>query len=144
MSDALSESRFHYFRFSKEKFVRQAKKISKKSRSNGVLCASIDGQPVGMIYCTFGELEVATQAYITTVNLFFVTRRLRASLLGGKAALGLLSGLESWTRHRGGKEILVHSNFGEGGDRTHRFLRRRGFETLGGCYAIRCPCNDGR
>ncbi|GFE65554.1 hypothetical protein [Litoreibacter roseus] len=134
-SEALSESRFRYFDFAPEKFEKMAREISKDSKRNGVLVCYSGSTAVGFVFCNISELAIARGALITTVTMFFVPQKYRDTLLGGKISNGLLSGLENWTRTRGGLEILFHANFGSVSERVHRFVKRRGFETVGGTYA---------
>jgi hypothetical protein len=135
--DALAESRFSYFDFSPEKFERLARTASSDVGRHGVLVAKVDDKPVGFVYCTIGGLAIGDGPLITTVTMFFVKDNVRTTLLGGKASYGLLTGLESWTKSRGGHEVLFHANFGRASERIHGFLKRCGFEVLGGSYARR-------
>lgn len=133
--DIIAESRFSYFSFSEEKFRRLALDISKNPNSQGLLVAYIRGKPFGLIYCSAGELALGYGHIITTVTMFFVDKSIRHTLLGGKSAHGLLAGLESWSKARNAREVLFHANFGSVSERVHKFLKRRGFETVGGTYA---------
>lgn len=133
--DIISESRFFYFTFSEKKFKRLASDISKNPKSQGLLVAYIRGKPFGLVYCNAGELALGEGHIITTVIMFFVDKSIRHTLLGGKTALALLVGLESWSKARNAKEVLFHANFGSVSERVHKFLKRRGFETVGGSYA---------
>ncbi len=131
---ALVESRFSYFTFSPEKFQILADNAAQDTKRHGVLVASLECKPVGFCYCTLGGLAIGEGAFLTTVSLFFIPIHIRQTLLGGRIANGLLAGLESWTVARSGREILFHVNFGGASERTHRFLKRRGFATVGGSY----------
>lgn len=131
---SLEESRFSDFVFSAEKFRSLAIASASNSARSGVLVAYFKGIPVGFVYCTAGGLAIADGPPLTTVTLFYVSQRYRETLVRGKIALGLLSGLESWAKVRGSKEVLFHVNFGSVSERVHRFLRRRNFRTIGGCY----------
>lgn len=133
--EALAESRFSYFDFAPDKFGKLARVASSDVGRHGVLAAKVGGEPVGFVYCTLGGLAIGNGPMITTVTMFFVDSQKRESLLGGKISYGLLAGLESWTRARGGREIIFHANFGSVSERVHRFLKKRGYETVGGSYA---------
>lgn len=67
-------------------------------------------------------------------------RRLRIAggqggLGGGKAALGLLMGVETWSKARGAREVLLHVTSGVDLARTHKLAKRAGFQLIGGSYA---------
>jgi hypothetical protein len=101
---------------------------------HGVLIPTHNETPVGFAYCNIGEPMVGTGLLITTVQVLYVSAKVRASLLGGKIANGLLNGVLNWNAARDGQEVLIHVTSGIQAAGTHRFLKRRGFETVGGSY----------
>lgn len=133
--EALSESRFSYAQFSSKKFRQRAETVSMYNKTNGVLAAYHNDIPYGLVYCTAGEVFVASNAIISSVTLFYVRIKIRETMLGGRVANQLMNGLVSWSKMRGCREILFHANFGESSEKVHRFVKKRGFRTVGGSYA---------
>lgn len=131
------ESHLGHIKFSESKTISIVHKAIADKKRNGIFLAERKGVPVGFLYCTIGEYFIGTGSLITTVNSMGVARRTRRSLNGGRVALGLISGLESWSRARASSEILFHVTSGNGVGRTHKFLKRRGFTLLGGSYSRR-------
>ena len=131
----LSESRFSHSVFSESKFEALAKVAERQPKIHGVLVARFASKPIGIIYCTAGVLAIADGPPIATVNVFYVEKALRETLLGGRIGTSLLAGLESWSTSRGCAEVLFHVNFGTQSERVHRFLKKRGYSTVGGSYA---------
>ena len=134
-AEALAESRFNQARFAPEKFRRAAKRAAGDPARHGVLVARRSDQPVGFAYCTIGEPLIGTGFLITTVQMFYVKQDVRNSLLGGRIANSLLNGVMRWNAARDGQEVLVHLTSGVRSAQTHRFLKRRRFQTIGGGYA---------
>jgi rhodanese-related sulfurtransferase len=133
--EALAESRFQAARFSPEKFTKAAKRAAADTSRHGVLIATRSDRSIGFAYCNIGEPLVGTGLLITTVQVLYVGRSTRDTLLGGKAANALLNGVLSWNEVRQGAEVLIHLTSGIRSAETHSFLKKRGFETIGGSYA---------
>ena len=133
--EALAESRFRGATFSLEKFTKAAERATADISRHGVLIASRSDSPVGFAYCNIGNPMVGIGLLITTVQVLYVSPKIRATLLGGKVANGLLNGVLSWNKVRQGKEVLVHLTSGIKSAETHLLLKKRGFETIGGGYA---------
>jgi len=74
---------------------------------------------------------------ITKVQVLYATAQVRASSPGGKVANGQLNRVQRWNKARGGAEVLIHVTSGIRAEGTHRFLKRRGLETVGGSYVYR-------
>jgi hypothetical protein len=67
------------------------------------------GQAVGFVYCSVGEYHIGSDVLLTTIHNMNVARSVRSSLSGGKIALGLFRGVETWSQARGAKEIpIIH------------------------------------
>lgn len=132
--EALAESRFGKSRFSEEKFLKVAKQAASDNGRHGVLIATLRDEPLGFLYCGIGEPLVGEGVLITTVHVLYVPPALRRNLLGGKIANGLLNGALSWNKARHGQEVLLHLTSGINTKQSHVFLKRRGFQTLGGSY----------
>lgn len=132
--EALAESRFRGANFSIEKFTKAAERAAADTSRHGVLIAARSDSPIGFAYCNVGEPLVGTGLLITTVQVLYVGRSTRDTLLGGKAANALLNGVLSWSKSRQAEELLIHTTSGIKADVNDRFLRRRGFKVIGGSY----------
>lgn len=63
-----------------------------------------------------------------------IVRGHRAPLAGGRIALGLLKGVETWARARGAREVLFHFTSGLELARSRKLAKRMGYELIGGSY----------
>ena len=133
----LAESRFAKAEYSRDKFLKIAKKAAADSARHGFLVAYQNESPVGFVYCGIGEPLIGTGLLVTNVHVLFVSKPVRSSLLGGKVANGLLNGILHWNKARNGEEVLIHLTSGIRPQDTHRFLKRRRFYVVGGSYANR-------
>ncbi len=132
--EALAESRFRAARFSLEKFTKAAERAAADTSRHGVLIATRSDHPIGFAYCNIGEPLVGTGLLIATVQVLYVGKSIRDTLLGGKAANALLNGVLSWSKSRRAEELLIHTTSGIKADVNDRFLRRREFQAVGGSY----------
>lgn len=98
------------------------------------MLATINDEPVGFTYCSVGEYHIGEGVLLTTIHNMNVTRSVRASLAGGRVALGLFKGVETWSKARGGKEVLFHVTSGVDLARAHKLAKHIGFEFVGGSY----------
>ena len=133
----LEESRFGKAQYSREKLQKIADKSAADPSRHGFLVAYQNDKPVGFVYCGIGEPLIGTGLLITNVHALFVDKKVRNSLLGGKVANGLLNGVLHWNQARNGEEVLIHLTSGIRPQDTHRFLKRRRFDVVGGSYANR-------
>ncbi len=102
-----------------------------------LMIAELADEPVGFLFCTVGEYLVGYDQLITTVYSFYVRKKFRGTLLGGRAAVRLLSGVTRWSEARNVREIMIHATSGIDLKRTDRFLRRARFGLVGGSYSFR-------
>ena len=102
-----------------------------------LMIAEMGDDPVGFIFCSVGEYLVGYGDLITTVYSFFVRKRYRGTLVGGKAAVRLLSGVVKWSQARDVREVMIHVTSGIDLQRTDKFLRRAKFGVIGGNYSLR-------
>lgn len=132
---AHAESRFSYIKFSPDK-VRAiaARAIAKPDRHGAMICRA-KGKPIGFAYCSIGEYHIGTGTLVTTIHNLNVLKPVRHSLRGGRVALGLLKGVDSWSRARSASEILFHVTSDVELGRTHKFIKRLGYRFIGGSYA---------
>lgn len=132
---AHEESRFSYIKFAPEKVRAIAESALQATDRHGVFMAWSDGAPVGFAYCSLGEYHIGIGTLVTTIRNICVLPEERHRLGGGKVAIGLFKGVESWSRARGSKEILIHVTSDVDLGRTDKFVQRLGYRCIGGSYA---------
>lgn len=110
--------------------------INNKQRY-ALIIAELADEPVGFLFCTVGEYLVGYDQLITTVYSFYVRKKFRETLVGGKAAVRLLAGVTRWSQARNVREIMIHVTSGIDIKRTDRFLRRARFGIVGANYSFR-------
>lgn len=133
--DAHAESRLAKIPFSSEKVAKIAKRAIDNPDRFGLFLATKGARPVGFLYCTIGEYHIGSKALLATIQNINVKRVERSGLAGGKIALGLLRGAESWAAARGAVEVSLHVTSGVQLSGTHRLAKRIGFAFTGGNYA---------
>lgn len=129
------ESRFSYITFAPHKVRRIAEQALDDPKRRAVLLCHDAEKPVGFVYCSIGEYHIGTGSLITTIHNINVLSDFRETLNGGRASLGLLRGVDRWSRARGSSEILFHVTSGVDLARTHKFIKRLGYSFIGGSYA---------
>ena len=134
---AHQESIFADIPFSEDKFHRAFDRILADPARHLGLKAALGHRILGCGYGRLGGHYIGEGARIVTVVSVFVDRPVRSGLLGGKAALGLVRGIEQWSRRQDARLVLYHVTSGRGVAGTDRFFRRMGMTTLGGNYGIR-------
>jgi hypothetical protein len=120
--------------FSELKVQRMVEKGLKDPAHQGGFLALKNGQAIGFAYCVIGEWAFATGALLTTIHALYVRRDVRESLSGGRAAVGLLTGVATWSKARGARDISFHVTSGVDLTRTHKFIKSMGFDFVGGNY----------
>ncbi|MEP1959028.1 MAG: hypothetical protein ABJK65_09350, partial [Kangiellaceae bacterium] len=133
--EAHNESRFRYIQFSAKKVEKIALAAIKNDKRHAVMIAEKDAQPVGFAYCSVGEYHIGTGALITTIHNINVSKDVRSSLSGGRTALGLFRGIETWSKARDAKEILFHITSDVDLARAHKLAKRLKYAFIGGSYA---------
>ena len=132
---AHEESRFKEIPFCPDKVHRIIKEALEAPDRHGVLLASRGSKLVGFAYCSVGPYHIGSDVLLTAIHSLYVTRPVRTSLSGGKAGLGLLKGVETWSKARGAREVLLHATAGISLGRTHKLAKRTGYIFIGGNYA---------
>lgn len=135
--EAHKESRFSYIQFSEEKAKRIAINALENPSRHGVFLARAEEQAIGFSHTTIGGYYIGCEALIATVNIIYVNNESRNKLLGGRAAIGLIYGIRSWAEARGAKEILINATSGINIQKTHTFIKKMGYSTIGGNYSIK-------
>ena len=132
---AHEESRFSYITFAPEKVEAIAKRALADPNRHAALMCRDGAAPVGFLYASVGEYHIGTGTLMTTVHNLNVLSEVRHTLKGGRVSLGLLKGLDRWSRARGASEVLFHVTSDVETGRTHKFIRRLGYKLIGGSYA---------
>lgn len=132
---AHEESRFSYITFAPEKVRSIAEKAISDPKKHAVMMAWYDGAPVGFVYCSLGEYHIGVGTLVTSIHNINVLKEVRHSLSGGRVAIGLFRGVETWSQARSAKEILFHVTSDVDLGRTHKFIKRFGYRFIGGSYA---------
>ncbi|WP_282053260.1 hypothetical protein [Phaeobacter inhibens] len=114
------------------------KSLSKKE-SSAIMLAGRRGMVEGAAYCEVGEYIIGSKILLTTIHGIFVSNRLRKSLAGGRVALSLFKGIETWSTSRKSSAIWLHDTFGIDEGRTHKLVRKIGFSTAGATYFKNTP-----
>ena len=73
---------------------------------------------------------------MVTVYALYVSKAIRATTLGGRVTIKLLRILNDWAKAQKAEEVHVHVTSGVEPERTDRLLRRLGYRTYGGNYAV--------
>ncbi|UWP90182.1 hypothetical protein [Aliiroseovarius crassostreae] len=133
--EAHAESRVGYIPFSAEKVQKIALTAISDDKRHAVMLAEKHGVPVGAAYCSVGEYYIGTDVLLTTIHNINVSRDVRMTLSGGRVAMGLFRGIETWSQARGAQEILFHVTSDIDLARAHKLAKRMGFQFIGGSYA---------
>jgi hypothetical protein len=112
-----------------------ATKAPEDEKRHAIMVAQRGDDLVGAASCSVGEFHIGTGVLLTTIHNINVKRKERATLSGGRAALGLFKGIETWSKARGAKEILFHVTSGVDLARIHKLAKRMGYQFVGGSYA---------
>jgi hypothetical protein len=134
---AHEESWFKNYPYSEEKrraFVLEA--LASPSTST-LLIAEIGDNVLGVLYCRCDEYIIGSHLKMANVYGFYVDKRSRNSLTGGKAALLLMKYCLEWSRNRNCVEILFHATAKIETEKTTKFFRRLNMTYLGGNYSIK-------
>lgn len=131
---AHEESRFGFIPFNPNKVRKIARAAFKNKKRHTVMIANRHGQAVGFGYCSVGEYHIGSNVLLTTIHNLNVSRTVRASLSGGKIAIGLFRSVETWSQARGAKEILFHVTSDVNLAQAHKLAKRIGYKFVGGSY----------
>ena len=132
---AHDESRFAHIPFAPDKVRKSVLDALDTPRQKGVFLARRSETPVGFAGCSVGEYQIGTDVLIATIHNLNVRKEVRSMLNGGKVALGLFKGMETWARARNAHELLFHVTSGTDLPRTHKLVKRTGYTLIGGNYA---------
>lgn len=132
---AHSESRFSYISFAPEKVRAIAKRALNDPKRHAIMMCRRDSAPIGFLYCSVGEYHIGTGTLLTTVHNLNILREIRNTLLGGRVSLSLLRGVYTWSQSRAAAEILFHVTSDVEIPRTHKLMKRLGYQFIGGNYS---------
>lgn len=132
---AHEESRFSHITFAPQKVRAITERALSDPNRYAVMMAWKKGKPVGAVHCSVGEYQIGVGTLITTIHNIFVLKEIRQNLKGGRVALGLLQGVNTWSQARSSTEILIHVTSGIDMGRTHKLIKRLGYRFIGGSYA---------
>lgn len=133
--EAHEESRFSYIPFSANKVRQIVEMAINDTKRHGLFIAEQNRQTVGSAYCSIGEYHIGEGKLIATIQNINVSQSVRNSLAGGRAAIGLFNGVQSWAKARGACELLLHVTSGIDLARTHKLAKHLGYNTIGASYA---------
>jgi hypothetical protein len=131
-----AESRFSNIPYSHKKRDKLFKQALDKPEVFALMIAEYNGMPIGFLFCTAGEYIVGQDELLTTVYSFYVSKKYRGYIVGGKAAISLLNSVVKWSKNRKVTEIMIHVTTGININRIDKFLRHAGFVVTGGNYAL--------
>ncbi|MCP4318004.1 MAG: GNAT family N-acetyltransferase [Hyphomicrobiales bacterium] len=137
-----NESRFRDIPYSHKKRDNLFSQAIANPERYALVIAEFNRDPVGFIFCSAGEYIVGTDELLTTVFSFYVRKRYRQTMIGGKAAVRLLSTVIQWSKQRNVREILIHVTSGIDIERTDKFLRRANFKVTGANYSFSLNRNN--
>lgn len=132
-----SEGHFETYEFDPLAFREAAVKAEESPSTQGVLAAFQGERPIGVVYVTMNQFLVLKGASICTCQWFFIDKNIRTSLIAGKVAVGLITGLRTWAQNRQAEEIFFYvlGNQSQAAS-AHTFLKKCGARTLGGAYVM--------
>jgi hypothetical protein len=134
--EAHEEGRWRDYPFSVEKRNTFIRNSIENPGYWGLHIAELKEEPVGFLYCSASEYMVGTDLLMTTVYAYYVRKKWRHSLVGGKAGIKLMRACIGWSKHRKTREVLVYATSRIDVARTDRFLRRTGFTAIGRNYTL--------
>ncbi|MEM8689877.1 MAG: GNAT family N-acetyltransferase [Pseudomonadota bacterium] len=134
--EAHEEGRFRDYRFSHKKRDAFLMNAVTNPQFWHLIIAEVDATPVGFLYCVANEYIVGVEDLMTTVYAYYVRKQFRETMIGGKAAILMMRACIGWSRKKNCREVMVHATSGIDALRTDRFLKRTGFSTIGGNYAL--------
>lgn len=129
------ESRFGYIPFSREKARKIGGRALADPARNLLIVAELRDRPVGFLLASVGEFHIGTDVRLATIHAAYTVPECRATLLGGRVALGLIRAVQRWSAGTGAKEIFLHITSGISIKPTTRMIKRIGFATSGGVFA---------
>lgn len=132
-----AESRYAHLPFSEEKLMRVCARAANHPNDIFAVYVLLKGETVGVLHAGIGDYYLGVGGRLVTIYSYYVSRKIRASYLGGKIAVKLLRLVSEWARSQKADELHIHATSGIAPQKADKMLRRMGFETVGGSYAAR-------
>ncbi|MEM6888107.1 MAG: hypothetical protein AAF636_08210 [Pseudomonadota bacterium] len=98
------------------------------------LVVTLGNRVLGYSHCSLGGYFIGEGASIVSVVALTVDPDVSEGLLGGKVALRLTKGIETWAQSRRATHVLYHVTTGTEMARADRFFRGCGMKQVGGNY----------
>ena len=134
---AHEETIFSDIPFSAKKFDRSMNSTLEEPNKYLGLKVSMGDRILGFCFAMMGGYYVGEDSKVITVIAIVTDKNIRSSMLGGKAALRLVRGVEVWGRKQGAQIIMYHVTSGHDIAGIDSFFRKSGMTTLGGNYGIK-------
>jgi len=123
--------------FSEAKFDAAFDKTLQKQQQHLGLVVSLEDRVLGCAYCSIGEYFIGDGGRIVSVQTICVDPEVSDGLLGGKVALRLAKGIETWAQACAATHLLYHVTAGIEPARADRLFRKIGMKVMGGNYGMR-------
>jgi len=134
--ELMLESRFRSNAPNSSKQLKLLEKVVSSPKTHVLITAKLGSVPIGFVFCSAGEFFAGGGQVISTIHALYVRKRYRDTLVGGRAALRMVSSIVRWARARNSAELMIHVTSGVDLERTDKFLRRLGFRTIGANYVF--------
>ena len=131
-----AESRYAHVPFSEKKFVRVFSKAISSPNDTLAVYVQNKGKTVGLLNAGVGDYYLGEGGRMATVYVMYVSASIRDSFLGGKVGVKLIRLVSEWAKAKGAMELNIQATSGIHPERTDKLLRRLGFKTYGGNYAV--------
>ncbi|GFE63139.1 hypothetical protein [Litoreibacter roseus] len=125
---------FADMQFSTKKFSTRFDDTINKPEHYLGLAVKSSGKSVRFCCASLGGYYIGDNANVVTVNVIATERKVRSTMLGGRAVIMLQRGIEEWARTHNAKFVLYHVTSGMNASNLDRFFRKSGLKTLGGNY----------
>lgn len=137
VEQAHDESWFRDYPYSQEKQNKFLMNSLHSPDKNILLIARYDGLPIGVLFAACDEYILGYDFLMTNVYGLYVEKKFRGSLLGGRAAVGMLKICLRWSKSKGSRELMIHATAAINSARTDKFFRKLRFRYLGGNFSLR-------
>lgn len=132
---AHEESLFSDIAFSEDKYFQAFENTLKEPTKYLGIKVMLGDQMLGYCYALLGDYYIGEGAKVVTVISVFTDPSVRGKMLGGRVALRLIRGVETWAKGMGAAHVLYHVTSGVNPAGSDRLFRKLGFTTLGGNYS---------
>ncbi|MEP2676520.1 MULTISPECIES: hypothetical protein [Roseobacteraceae] len=120
--------------FSNAKFDKAFDKTLQPAGQHLGLVVMLGDRVLGSYYCSLGGYFIGDGGRIVSVTTFNIDLGCATGMLGGKVALRLAKGIETWAQASAATHVLYYVTAGVEIMRADRFFRKIGMKQLGGNY----------